>query len=188
VSEEVIKEKRESLMSQIIENQKLTFQAMQGSHMPEWIGSDMTMPQFKILFLLYMHGWMRMGGTEKEPGIAYFLGKNISTATGIVDRLVEQSLIKRREDPEDRRVVVVGLTEKGAEVCDTFLQIGWGNAHKILNRLSTEELEVVAQGITLMRRVAMQEAQEQTAAHKFRRGDNYNLNKRLSSSNDANNG
>jgi DNA-binding MarR family transcriptional regulator len=178
VNDETTLARREQLISQTIEQQKLMFQAIQGVEMPEWIGSDMTMPQFKILFLLYSHGWMRMGGTEKEPGIAFFLGKNISTATGIVDRLVEQGLLRRKEDPDDRRVVVVGLTEKGVEVCDTFLQFGWKNARRMFDRLTTEELEIVAQGQLLMTRAAMQEATEQTATSTLRRTDNYNLGKR----------
>lgn len=178
MNDETTLARREQLISQTIEQHKLMFQAMQGLDMPEWIGSDMTMPQFKILFLLYTHGWMRMGGTEKEPGIAFFLGKNISTATGIVDRLVEQGLIKRKEDPDDRRVVVVGLTDKGQEVCDTFMQFGWQHAERMFARLTNEELEIVAKAQVLMTRVVMEAAAERNPPPNLQRIDNYNLAKR----------
>ncbi len=176
--DEATAKEREELMKRAIEHQKVMFQAMQGVEMPEWMGSEMTMPQFKILFLLYTHGWMRMGGTEKEPGIAFFLGKNISTATGIVDRLVEQRLLARKEDPDDRRVVVVGLTAQGAELCESFLQAGWKNARNMFNRLSYEELTIVERGMALMARVAMEDAQERAASHNLPRTDNYNLHQR----------
>ncbi len=175
----VDKQEREELTIRAIEHQKQLFQAMQGVEMPEWLGSELTMPQFKIVFLLYTHGWMRMGGTEKEPGIAFFLGKNISTATGIVDRLVEQKLMQRKEDPYDRRVVVVGLTPSGVELCETFLQNGWKNVRSMLNRLTLEELRHVERGMEIMTRVAMEDANERASKHNLARPDTFKMGRRL---------
>ncbi len=145
---------QDSLMQSVVAHQKIMFQSMQGQEMPEWLGSEMTMPQFKIIFLLYTHGPLRMGD------IAATLNKNISTATGVVDRLVDQYLIKREEDPDDRRVVIVRLTERGTQVCESFLQAGWQHARNMLERLTLEELRVVEKGMQLMARVAMEDAQE----------------------------
>ena len=149
---------RDELTEQIITNQKAMFQAMQGVQMPDWLGSDMTMPQFKILFLLYTHGDLRMSEIAKT------LDKNISTATGIVDRLVEQHFIRREEDPKDRRVVIARLTHLGQELCESFLQAGWQQAHSMLSHLTLEELQIVAQGMTIMARVATTEAHERIGA------------------------
>ncbi len=114
----------------------------------------MTMPQFKILFLLYSQGQLRMSEIAKA------LDKKISTATGIIDRLVEQHFIKREEDPEDRRVVIARLTETGHQLCENFLQSGREQTAQLLNRLSVEELNVINQGMILMARAAMEEARE----------------------------
>jgi len=44
---------------------------------------------------------------------------NSSTMTRIVDKLVRDKYISRTRSPEDRRVVVVSLTEKGLESAET---------------------------------------------------------------------
>lgn len=147
-------EERQQLTNQIIEGQKMMFQAMQGVQMPEWIGNDLTMPQIKILFLLFTFGKMRMSEVANK------LGKKVSTATGIVDQLVEQQFIKREESPEDRRVVIIGLTERGTQLCDSFLQAGWEQSQPMLNRLSLEELRIVELAMGLISKAAIAEAQE----------------------------
>lgn len=151
-------DKRRQLSHLVIEHQKATFQAMQSSEKPEWLDNDMTMPQFKILFLLYSFGRKPMSE------IANKLGKNISTATGIVDRLVEQGLIKREEDPDDRRKVIIRLTERGIELCQSFLQAGWQHAERVMNRLTLEELQIVEQGTRMMAKVAIEDARERMGA------------------------
>lgn len=167
------KAKRENLIRQAIEHQKMTFQAMQGAEMPEWLGSEMTMPQFKILFLTYTHGRVRMSG------IAEALGKNISTATGVVDRLVEQKLIRREEDPDDRRVVFIRLTDEGMHFCESLLQAGWGDAFNVFNRLTTEELELVERAMQLVSQAAIDQANERMAKHDRRWADYQSLRERF---------
>lgn len=39
-----------------------------------------------------------------------------SNVTGLVDRLAAQGLVERRDDPRDRRVRMLALTERGAQV------------------------------------------------------------------------
>lgn len=41
-----------------------------------------------------------------------------SNVTGIVDRLFKHKFIKREEDPSDRRAKLIGLTPKGAKLCE----------------------------------------------------------------------
>lgn len=45
--------------------------------------------------------------------LARAMGSRESTATGMVDRLVELGLVRRARSQEDRRVVHVGITPKG---------------------------------------------------------------------------
>src|SRR5262245_5907601 len=72
-----------------------------------WLNLDITMPQLKALIFV----------TQNEDAtsgrIASGLGVTLSTITGIVDRLAEQQLVTRREDPRDRRVTRVLPTPSG---------------------------------------------------------------------------
>lgn len=52
--------------------------------------------------------------------------------TGIVDRLEEQRLVRRRPDPRDRRVIRVALTERGRRVTDQMLPAHAADIEEIL--------------------------------------------------------
>ena len=49
-------------------------------------------------------------------------GTDASNATWVVDRLERKGLAERRTPPEDRRVKLVRLTPRGAEVRDEILR------------------------------------------------------------------
>ena len=86
----------------------------------------------------------KMGTLSKHDGaVIFFLGQDgectmselalkirltVSSATLIVDRLVDRGLVSRHRSLEDRRVVRVALTEEGAGlhqvVADTILRLG----------------------------------------------------------------
>lgn len=63
----------------------------------------------------------------REPGqamsaLARAWGTDASNATWVVDRLEKRGLAERRPDPRDRRVKLVGLTEKGEQAKRTILE------------------------------------------------------------------
>jgi DNA-binding MarR family transcriptional regulator len=114
----------------------------------EWIETEVTMPQLKTLMLLYGMGHATMGE------LADSLGIGVSTVTGIVDRLVEHGLVVRAEDPRDRRVVVGRLTRSGHEVVDRVVVMARDRMRRILDQLSSEDLEIVGRSAELLRRAA----------------------------------
>lgn len=79
---------------------------------------SLTAQQFHLLGYLHIN---------KEPqamgALASTLFCDASNITGIVDRLISLQLIERVEHPKDRRVKLVKLTPKGAEVHDTIMGI-----------------------------------------------------------------
>jgi DNA-binding MarR family transcriptional regulator len=153
---------REKLTENILKMQRRMFNMLHADEDPEWVGSDLTMPQLKILGLLYYHGPLRMSR------IAELLVKTVSTATGIADRLVEEKFVRREEDPKDRRAVVISLTEKGQEICESFMTQGWQRTRNLLSRMSEAELQVVLQSIELFVR-ALQEENEEKAVRSAER-------------------
>lgn len=112
----------------------------------QWLSIDVTMPQFKTLVLIYgsENGSQRMGQLASSLGVA------MSTATGIVDRLVEQGLLVRQEDPEDRRLVVVRLTDRGRETMERPHRVSQQRMLSILDRLSTADLRLVARAMAVL--------------------------------------
>ncbi len=71
-------------------------------------GKDLTLPQMHTIEILGMHKAMRM----KE--LAEKMGVTTGTLTVIVDNLESKKLIVRKPNREDRRSILVELTEKGA--------------------------------------------------------------------------
>lgn len=67
----------------------------------------------------------------------------LSTATRIVDSLVESDYAERLSDPTDRRVVRVGLTQKGQETYRAIEGMIRQRIDHILRRFSPEECEML---------------------------------------------
>jgi DNA-binding MarR family transcriptional regulator len=115
----------------------------------EWLETEVTMPQFKTLMVLYGMDQATMGD------LAESLGTGVSTVTGIVDRLVDHGLVQRVEDPRDRRVVVGRPTEAGVALVDRLLGAAREQMSRILDRLGPEEIRLVVESTRLLHQSAL---------------------------------
>lgn len=151
-------DEREQVVNHILTIDKRLYQYLQVARIPDWAGLELTMPQLKLLFLA--------GGTEPMPTsrVARALGMTLSTATGVVDRLVAQGLIQRLEDPTDRRIVLLQATPAGARLLERLLSAGLGHFREILARLSLEDLRTVARALDLLHEAAMSLESSQPSA------------------------
>jgi DNA-binding MarR family transcriptional regulator len=70
----------------------------------------LSMVGFQVLSLLEMHGALPMSRLAQEIGVA------LPNASGIVGRMAERGIVERTQDPADRRVVLIGLTDAGRRV------------------------------------------------------------------------
>ena len=61
------------------------------------------------------------------------------TMTNRIDRLAEKGLVRRVSDPEDRRGILVELTDQGRELIDSVLISHVANEARLLQPLSREE-------------------------------------------------
>jgi DNA-binding MarR family transcriptional regulator len=102
-----------------------------------WLRVDLTMPQLKTLIYVTKNE----GATSGQ--IASNLGVGLSTITGIVDRLAEQQLVTRREDPRDRRVTRVLPTSAGVELVDELIEYRNEVVTAILSQLDPDQLGTV---------------------------------------------
>ena len=110
----------------------------------EWFTVDLTMPQVRALFVLSQEGTLRMGD------LASTLGISLSTATGLIDRLIEKELVDRWNDPEDRRSVLCVSTAAGHELSGRLLAARRSRWEERLVPLSVEELERVCDAMDLV--------------------------------------
>ncbi|HWU33579.1 MAG TPA: MarR family transcriptional regulator [Marmoricola sp.] len=77
------------------------------------VEDTVTIAQFRSLVVLATKGPSTLAHLAGE------LGVTASTAQRQVDRLVGQELVTRRENPEDRREVVITITTAGKRIVDT---------------------------------------------------------------------
>ena len=132
-------EKRDdkTLVTQILRLSEDIFQAIKLGIPAEWLMSDMTVAQLRVLLLLHTEGQSRMKSIAANLDIA------VSTATGIIDNLVKKELVTRSADIGDRRVVICALSPQGQEIINRIWAQGQFQMKKLLHGLSIEQLEKV---------------------------------------------
>ena len=124
-------------------------QRLADSHAPEFLEIDITMPQAKLLYLLGASGDLHMSALVAR------LGVSLSTVSGLVDRVVDHGLATRREDPADRRQVVVALTPRGAEFIDRFRELNARQMRELLAVVDDAELACVRDALAALAHAAV---------------------------------
>ena len=107
-----------------------------------WIDSGLTLTQLRSLFLI-----ANKGSTNFRK-LAQALGVTPSNVTGIVDRLVEQGLVSRTQNPEDRREMTLQATDKGQALVSNLREVGIKHMTHILSLLNLEGLSSLAKGLS----------------------------------------
>ena len=110
----------------------------------EWLSLDLTMPQLKVVLLLFTNGPERMGT------IASALGVSLATATGVVDRLVEKDMVTREGDPNDRRIVLIRLSDKGEQIITGLWQLARVNTEALLKALDQRKLQLLNEALSAL--------------------------------------
>ena len=149
-------ENREQLTEQLVGLIERMSAQMRSRSPVEWSELELTMPQARTLFLL-SQGPQRMGR------IASDLGCGMSSATSMIDRLVGKGLVRRAEDPSDRRVVACRLTAEGDEVVERFMRIGRMRMEAIAEAMTVEEIKVVVRAMEIMSEAVRRLGEGETA-------------------------
>jgi DNA-binding MarR family transcriptional regulator len=148
-------DERAQLIQEILDlNQRLR-RSMQEDSSSAWLSVDLTMPQLKVLLTAFH------GGGITSTQLARVLGVGLSTVTGIVDRLQDQGLVRRGEDPADRRVTRVALTADGFGLMQRLHRDTSERMARLLGRLNDDELRTVRRATGYM--LASAEAPELAA-------------------------
>jgi len=75
--------------------------------------------------------------------ISQFMACDPSNVTTIVEQLVNEHLVERKEASYDRRIKILTLTDAGLALRDTFLEVTTSTRLPNLNSLTTDEVEQI---------------------------------------------
>jgi DNA-binding MarR family transcriptional regulator len=139
---------REKLTLQIIELRRQLNRAIRERTLDPWVKLSLTIPQLKSLFYVSRHGKVN------PSGLASGIRVTPANVTGIVDRLVEQGLLTRKSDPNDRRISWLAVTDKGKTLISDLREGRAKEMQEILDELTEEELLIVTRGFDLLVRAA----------------------------------
>jgi DNA-binding MarR family transcriptional regulator len=95
--------------------------------------ADLTPPQFAALCKLH-----DLGACSQNQ-LGQLIAMDAATIKGVVDRLKSRSLVSIAEDLEDRRRVIVSLTELGSATIVPLLPIGQAISEETLAPLNNRE-------------------------------------------------
>lgn len=116
-----------------------------------------------IFWLLYQRSEVNM--TE----IAEYIHVPLNTATGIINRMEKSELIVRTRSKEDKRVVLVGFSEKGMaqfqNLVDEMLYYGM----KVMSSFTKEEIDLFCKMTTKVLEVLRQEKKKEETPKKIRK-------------------
>jgi DNA-binding MarR family transcriptional regulator len=98
--------------------------------------------QLNCLISLYENGHL------SPSQIAKFIMVNSSSVTGIIDRLEQKGLVKRRRISSDRRVVTIELTKNGRVLAENAPPPIQAKIMDGLNKLSEKEIDKIAKTLT----------------------------------------
>ncbi len=97
---------------------------------------EVSRPESRTIMILGSKGTTIMSELARASNLA------LSTATNTVDKLVSKELVERTRVDEDRRIVQVGLSEKGKRFYEAFLECQFAMGRGMLEALSPGEREI----------------------------------------------
>jgi DNA-binding MarR family transcriptional regulator len=98
-----------------------------------------------------------MEGEIMPSTIGKYTGMEKSSLTRMVDDLEKKGIVFRKTDPEDRRKVLVSLTDKGLECYNYFNEI----ADELLGLVDEKDVEDYVQSLETMVKILRKAADQQ---------------------------
>ncbi|MDO8692024.1 MAG: MarR family transcriptional regulator [Dehalococcoidia bacterium] len=136
------------VIAEVVDLWRRTSRSLRQQSPEAWLGLSLTIAQLKSLFFI------SNAGSTTPRQLAAALSVTPSNVTGIVDRLVEQELVGRQEDPNDRRSLQLRVTDKGESILAALRERRTTYLSASLSHLSIEDLSIVSKGLNLLRKAA----------------------------------
>lgn len=110
----------------------------------------LSMPQFSMMMQLHYKGACGMSQVSERFEITP------AAASQLVDKLVQGGLIKRDEDPHDRRAKVLNITDKGRELIERGIEERYHWVDQLEGKLTVEERAQISEALNIMTRAAQE--------------------------------
>jgi DNA-binding MarR family transcriptional regulator len=137
-------------VERVLDGYRELVQLLSAARTPELPDSSVTMAQMRVLMVLSGVAEARMSE------LAGSLGISLSTASGLVDRLVEAQFVARHTVESDRRQVVVTLTSEGIAFLDHFQELGLSHLRELLERVSPTDVATIRRAVELLISAALE--------------------------------
>ena len=119
-------------------------------------GSDISIPQFRTL------RFIQRNPDAALSTLAEHLGLTLPSVSKLVDGLVKQKLITRKESTADRRRITLTLTPNGTAIVEAARAGARANLAKKLAGLSNNELETISLAMQLLRPIFINQSDQTT--------------------------
>jgi len=103
----------------------------------------LTFPQYYALSLLSKKGFWKMSDLKEK---LFITGAG---ATGIADHLVKKGLAQRQRSTDDRRVVNVRITDKGAKIIERALRQRRDYLASVLKKIEPDKKDLLIKGVEI---------------------------------------
>jgi DNA-binding MarR family transcriptional regulator len=111
------------------------------------LSTQLTMQQLKVLTLI-------AGDPDRATGheLAEALHVSVATMSGLVDRLVEQGMVQRNDNPGDRRVRRLSVTPTASVTLRSLISSNNPMPPPVLARMTVDDLRALVQGLVALDR------------------------------------
>ena len=149
---------KQDLTNAIIADFRATMTELKCASSERLLREGVSMAQVHIMYTVQRHGGMTMSQ------LADVLNVSDSNATGMVDRMEERGFIARDRVPEDRRVVVVKVTDAGTRLLGEVDALSDDILRSVLDQLDPAQLLGVGRAFAYLR--AAVDATVETDGHR----------------------
>ena len=117
-------------------------------------GHDLSVPQFRTLTFINRNPEISLSH------LADHLGLTLPSASKLVDGLVTQKIITRREAKEDRRRLTLALTKSGEDILHEARSATQNHLKDVLRELTADELSTIIRAMNLLQPLFMKGMKE----------------------------
>lgn len=119
--------------------------------LPEWSGLEKKLNRSELTAVVMLHHHAEMTTSE----LAASLGVPLSTMTSLSKRLTAKKLFRRIQSEQDQRIILLRLTEEGADIAGAAMELLNRTLARIGEVLTEEELQQLVR-LALMAARALQ--------------------------------